>query len=154
MTPSVVRRALTALIALLLLVLTAPLGAQSPFGFAWWKSDQFKKDLGLSPDQSARIDGIYQASLPKLRQSKEELDYQEAELSRLIASNIDERQITRQIDRVEATRAGLNKMRTLMLFHMRQVLTSDQNASFKALADKWMQDHPRHSSSHESAPCN
>lgn len=136
---------------LLLLASAAPLGAQS--SFAWWKSEQFKKDLGLSPDQAERIDVIYHEALPKLRQSKGELDQQEAELSRLIAGNVDEIQIVRQIDRVEATRAGLNKMRTLMLFHMRQVLTPEQNGKLKALVDKWMQEHPRHGTGRESPPC-
>jgi Spy/CpxP family protein refolding chaperone len=139
------------LLAVLLLASAAPLGAQS--SFAWWKSDQFKKDLGLNPDQAARIDAIYHEALPKLRQSKGDLDQQEAELSRLIAGNVDETQIARQIDRVEATRAGLNKMRTLMLFHMRQVLTPEQNAKLKGLVDKWMQEHPRHSGTGESPPC-
>jgi len=125
-----------------MLVSAASVGAQS--SFAWWKSDQFKKDLGLSPDQTARIDAIYHEALPKLRQTKGDLDQQEAELSRLIAGNVDEAQISRQVDRVEATRAGLNKMRTLMLFHMRRVLTPEQNAKLKTLVDKWLQEHPRH----------
>src|SRR5713226_8544474 len=131
----------SAMLGALLLALTASLGAQS--SFPWWKSEQFQKDLGLTPDQSARIESVFQATIAKLRQGKEELDRQEAELSRLIERNVEEMHVTRQIDRVEATRAGLNKMRTLMLFHMRQVLTTDQNAKFKALHDKWMQDHPR-----------
>ena len=46
----------------------------------------------------------------------------------------------RQIDRVEAVRANLNKMRTLMLLHMRQVLTPDQRTRFNALHDRWEQE--------------
>jgi len=134
--------------ACLLLALAAPLGAQS--SFAWWKSEQFQKDLGLTPDQCARIDNVFQATLPKLREGREELDRDEADLSRLIELNVDEAQITRQVDRVEATRAKLNKMRTLMLYHMRQVLTTDQRTRFTPLHDKWIKDHPRRGS--DNAP--
>jgi len=127
--------------ALLLVALAAPSDGQS--SFAWWKSDQFQKDLALTSDQSARIDAVFQATLPKLRQGREDLDHQEAELSRLIELNVDEAQISRQVDRVEATRASLNRMRTLMLYHMRQVLTPEQRARFTPLHDKWIKDHPR-----------
>jgi Spy/CpxP family protein refolding chaperone len=126
--------------ALLLVALGSVVNAQS---FAWWKSEQFQKEVGLTADQCTRIDTVFQTALPKLRQGKEELDKQEAELSRLIEINADEAQVSRQIDRVEAIRASLNKARLLMLLHERQVLTPDQLVKFKAAHDKWVQDHPR-----------
>ena len=115
-------------------------GAQS---FAWWKSEQFQKEVGLTTEQCARIDNIFQAALPKLRESKEELDKQETKLSNLIAESADEARVLRQVDRVEAIRASLNKMRTLMLLHERQVLTPDQLVKFKAAYAQWEKDHPR-----------
>jgi Spy/CpxP family protein refolding chaperone len=124
----------------LLLALAGSVNAQS---FAWWKSEQFQKEVGLTAEQCARIDNMFQAALPKLRQGKEELDRQEAELSRLIETGADEGQVTKQVDRVEAIRASLNKTRTLLLLHERQVLTPDQLVRFKAAHDKWVQDHPR-----------
>jgi Spy/CpxP family protein refolding chaperone len=130
-----------ALGGLLLVAVAAPAVAQH--SFAWWKSDEFQKDLGLTADQSARIEAIFQETLPKLRQGREELDHAEADLSRLIEQNVDEAQISRQVDRVEATRSSLNKMRTLMLFRMRQVLTPEQRTRFTPLHDKWIKDHPR-----------
>jgi Spy/CpxP family protein refolding chaperone len=44
---------------------------------------------------------------------------------------------------VEAIRAHLNKMRTLMLLHMRQVLTPEQRVKLNKLHDKWEKDHKR-----------
>jgi periplasmic protein CpxP/Spy len=132
----------------LLLALIAPLGAQS--SFAWWKSEEFQKDLGLTSDQCARIDSVFQETLPKLREGRAELDRDEAALSQLIDQNVDEAQIARQVDVVEATRARLNKMRTLMLFRMRQVLTPEQRTKFTPLHDKWIKDHPRRSGSDAS----
>src|SRR5512141_2125364 len=103
------------LAAALVLALAGPADAQS---FKWWQSDQFQKDLGLSADQASKIDAVFQAALPRLRQTKEELDRQEADLSRAIEANADDATVARQVDRVEASRSALNKMRTLMLLHM------------------------------------
>lgn len=133
----------------LLVALAAPVGAQS--SFKWWQDEQFRKDLALTPEQTTRIDSVFQTALPQLRQGKAELDRQETELSRLIEANADEAQVIRQIDRAEVTRSSLNKMRAVMLFHMRQVLTHEQNAKFKALQDKYWQDHRRASERETSA---
>ena len=124
--------------ALLLVALSAPLGAQS---FAWWKNDEFKKEVGLTADQCARIDTVFQATIPKLRTGREELDHLEAELSKMIDTNAEEAQVVRQVDKVEATRASLNKMRTLMLLHERQVLTPDQRVKLNKLHEQWVKDH-------------
>jgi Spy/CpxP family protein refolding chaperone len=121
--------------AMLLLALTAPAHGQS-FGFPWWKDAQFQRDLSLTSDQSARIDGVFESTITLLRQKKVELDGQEAELSRLIAVNADEWAVTRQVDKVEGIRANLNKTRTLMLLRMRQVLTPDQRVQLNKLYEQ------------------
>jgi Spy/CpxP family protein refolding chaperone len=128
------------LTAAVLLAIAVPLRAQS-FGFPWWRDAQFQKELNLSADQSARIDSVFQATMPSLRQKKEELDQQEAELSRLIAANADEQVVTRQVDRVEAIRSHMNKSRTLLLLHIRQVLTPDQRAKLNKLYEQRVNDH-------------
>lgn len=123
--------------------LARPAAAQT---FKWWQDEHFAKDLALTADQSARIEEIFRSALPPLRQSKGDLDRQEAELSRLIEGNVEEAQIVRQVDRVEAVRGGLSKTRTLMYLHMRQVLSPDQRAKFKALVDQFQaQNHQEHS---------
>jgi Spy/CpxP family protein refolding chaperone len=124
---------------MLLLALAAPVRGQS-FGFAWWRDAQFQKELVLSGDQSKRIEDIFQATIPALRQKKEELDLQEAELSRLIAANADEQAVTRQVDKVEALRSSLNKNRTLLLLHMRQVLSPDQRTKLNKLYEERVKD--------------
>lgn len=126
------------LCAWFVLTLAGPVCAQPPF--AWWKSEQFRKDLGLTAEQSARIDNVFQAAVPQLRQSNKELDRQEADLSQLIEANADEAKIARQLDKVEATRGNLNKMRTLMLLHQREVLSPEQRVRFKALHQQWDRD--------------
>src|SRR4051812_16050424 len=128
------------LAAAFVLALVAPVHGQS-FGFPWWKDAQFQKDLSLTAEQSTRIDGVFQSTVTVLRQKKVELDQQEAELSRLIAANADEGVVTRQVDKVEGIRANLNKMRTLMLLRMRQVLSPEQRVQLNKLHEHWEKDH-------------
>jgi Spy/CpxP family protein refolding chaperone len=115
--------------------------ADAPRPFAWWKSEPFKKELGLTGDQSARIDKIWETTRPELRQEWDELSKLEAKLSRLIQADADEAMLARQIDRVETARASTNKTRSLMLVQMLKVLTPDQRARFNTLHDKWQHEH-------------
>ena len=128
--------------AVFILALAAPVHGQS-FGFAWWKDPRFQHELALSTDQSARIDAIFQAAISQLRPKKEELDKQEDLLSQLIASGADEGLVTRQVEKVEAIRSQMNKMRTLMLLKERQVLSPDQRVKLNKLHEQWEKDHKR-----------
>ena len=137
------------LAAALLLATVVPAYAQrqqeaprpgQPQPFAWWKSESFKKELGLTSDQSARIDKIWETTRTELRQEWDELSKLEDKLSRLIQSDADEAMLSRQIDRVETARANANKTRSLMLVQMLKTLTPEQRSRFKTLNDRWQQD--------------
>jgi hypothetical protein len=138
MRPTVFGRALA---IVLLTIPTARSIAQT--GFPWWKDPKVVQELTLSADQSARIDGVFRAVFPQLTESKKELDRQEAELSRLLEVKADEATVLRQVDKVEVVRGSLNKSRTLMLLHMRQILTSKQNVKFNAVFEQYRRDNPR-----------
>jgi len=138
MMPTWARRLLPAIV--LLLASAATVHAQS-FGFAWWRDADIQRDLGLSADQVSRIESVFQATVPTLRARKADLDQQEDELSRLVGTNADESIVTKQVDRVEAIRSHMNKMRTLMLLHMRQVLTPDQRVKLNKRYEQWVKDH-------------
>jgi Spy/CpxP family protein refolding chaperone len=120
-------------VALLLTLAFAGPGRAQSFGFPWWRDPQFQKELNLSAEQSGRIDNVFQSTISLLRQKREELDQQEAELSRLIAANAEEAVVVRQVDKVEGIRASLNKHRTLMLLRMRQVLSPEQRVKLNKL---------------------
>jgi Spy/CpxP family protein refolding chaperone len=128
--------------ALLLLVLTAPVRGQS-FGFPWWRDAQFQHDLLLTADQSGKIDAVFQKTIPTLREKRAELDAQEDELSRMIAANADEASVIKQVDKVEAIRSHMNKMRTLMLLRMRQILSPEQRVKLNQKYEQWEKDHRR-----------
>lgn len=135
------------LVVAVLFLSSASLFAQRPPdgprpSFPWWKSEPFKKELGLSADQSARIDKIWEGTRVELRQEWDELSRYEAKLSRAIQSDADEATLTRMIDRVETARMSANKTRSLMLVQMVKVLTPEQRTRFGALHEKWLQEHP------------
>ena len=117
---------------------SSPPGPPRPF--PWWKSEPFKKELGLTSDQSARIDKIWEATRPELRQEWDTLSALETKLLQMIQDDRDEAVLTRQIDRLETARASANKTRSLMLVQMLKVLTHDQRARFNALHDRWQQE--------------
>jgi Spy/CpxP family protein refolding chaperone len=138
-------------LCILLFLVWAPLGAtaqtpapsagqpqtsQTPPRLAWWRDEHYQKHLALTADQVTRLEAIWQTALPDLRKGRDELDRQEAELSRLIEMNSDETVVTHQVDRVEAIRSRVNKGRTMMIWHHRQLLTPEQRVKLKAMRER------------------
>ena len=113
---------LACLIAAAWLVLWSPASAQ---GFKWWQNDRYRAELGLTADQSRRLEEIFQSTLPSMRAQKKAFDDAEAEFGRLVESGNDSA-ATAQIQVVETARGELNKTRALMLLRMRRALTTDQ----------------------------
>lgn len=117
-----------------------PFGQRQPAPFAWWKSERSRTELGLTADQSARIDSIWETTRPELRSEWDELTRLEQKLSRLLQNDAPEAALARQIDRVETARANANKTRSLMLVQMMKVLTPAQRTRLSALHDRYLQD--------------
>ena len=109
-------------VAAAVMILAAPAGAQ---GFKWWMSDQYKRELGLTADQSRRLEEIFQAALPSLRTQKKALDDADKQFQDVMQRG-NYSSVMEQVDRLEASRAALNRTRTLMLVNMRKLLTTDQ----------------------------
>ncbi len=133
MIPSLRRRVLAVVFALS----CSTAAAAQPVQRYWWKMEP---TLALSTEQSTKIGGIFQEGIAQLRTQKDELDRLEAKLSHLIEAIATEAEVTQQVDRVEAARSTLNKTRTLMLLHMRQVLKPEQRLKLGALRDRWMKE--------------
>jgi len=131
------------LLALALFVsgLASPASAQ---GFRWWKSEKFQKELSLTADQIAKLEAINQAAEPTLRAQKAAFDKCEQKLTKVISDpKSDESQVIQATERLDASRAELNKTRTLQLFRMRRILTDEQNAKMKEIHDRDRTDHGR-----------
>jgi Spy/CpxP family protein refolding chaperone len=118
-----------AILAAAVVLLGAPASAQ---GFKWWQSDTFIRGLGLTAEQSTKIEAIFQKTVPVLRQQKDALDKAEADFNQMVEAS-DDAQVMAQVGVVEAARSELNKSRTMMLLRMRRVLTPDQRVKFVML---------------------
>jgi Spy/CpxP family protein refolding chaperone len=104
----------------------------------WWRTESIVKELGVTTDQAARLNAIFETTMPELRQEREELERLEAKLSRMIQDErMDEASLARQIDRVETARANGNKTRSLMLMRMYRVLTREQRERFDQMSKHW-----------------
>ena len=98
----------------------------------WWQAEKYIKALVLLPEQSRRIEDVFQKAVPRLKETKSALDEAEAKFERLIERG-DDSLVMEQINVVEAARAELNKARALMLYDMRKVLTKEQWVKFLAM---------------------
>ena len=128
------------LAVVLLLSFSAAASAQQ-LNWFWWKMEPDARSSRT--DQSTQIEGIFQEGIAQLQKQKDELDRLEGKLSRLIETMATKPEVTQQIDRVEAARSTLNKTRTLMLLHMRQVLKPEQRLKLNALRDRREQEQRR-----------
>jgi Spy/CpxP family protein refolding chaperone len=129
------RRALPVVLALAISLASAlPALAGQGGKFKWWQSERFQQELGLTREQTERIEEVFQASWPALQAAKRDLDRVETELSRLIAEGTaNEATVLQQIDRVEASRSAMGRTRSLMLYRMHRLLSAEQRAKLKVL---------------------
>ena len=129
------RRLLPVLLALAVSMAAAPPASAGQGGkFKWWQSERFVQELSLTREQATRIEEVFQASWPALHAAKADLDRLETELSQHIADGTaSEIKVLQQIDRVEASRSAMGRTRSLMLYRMHRLLTSDQRVKLKVL---------------------
>jgi len=128
-----VSKILTGWVAVVILVGGAGTTALAQRG-KWWQDEQFRRELALTAEQSARLEAIFQKTQPTLRERMQTLNQAEDQLDRLIEKG-DDASVLEYVGVVETARAELNKTRTMMLLRMRRALTADQWAKFTALAE-------------------
>jgi Spy/CpxP family protein refolding chaperone len=105
--------------------------------FKWWMDERFQRELAITPDQTARIDAVFQAAQPALRAQQRALAKLEDELSKMVLeANVDESEVEHFVAKVEAARADLGKSRTMMIFRMRRILTTEQHVKLQKLFEQ------------------
>jgi Spy/CpxP family protein refolding chaperone len=102
----------------------------------WWMDGKMRAELGISDQQSAAVEAVWQQSLPRLRELRHKVDDMDNTISQMIRDAVDEPTIVAELDRAESMRAELNKGRTLMLYRMNRVLTAEQRAKLKAMWER------------------
>jgi hypothetical protein len=46
----------------------------------WWQSEEYRRELRLTPEQSKRLEEVFQAAVPTLKSLKKSLDQAESEI--------------------------------------------------------------------------
>ena len=114
---------------------------KSPQGhprFPWWKDEKFRAEVGFSVEQANEIDRIFMSAREQSVPLRKEVDQLDKEIEKMIVESADIIVFKQQVEKVEARRAELNKMRTVMLYRIRRVFTPEQNAKFRAAYDRWV----------------
>jgi Spy/CpxP family protein refolding chaperone len=123
------------------------------YGFKWWQQERFQKELKLTPDQITRIEGIFQALAPIARSQKQALDRHEEKLSKVIADDkSDEAAVLEATDRLELARNEMTRTRTLMLFRIRRVLSTEQVTKLNDMHDHDRKERDRKDSNKKPQP--
>lgn len=108
----------------------------------WWVDEQSRAELGITNQQSAEIEQIFSAAMPKLRGGRQELEQLEATLAQTIKESVaDPSVVKQQVEKVENLRAELNKARTLMLYQMHRVLSAEQRQKLDAIFQRREREH-------------
>jgi Spy/CpxP family protein refolding chaperone len=116
---------------------TAPAGQQEIPRFKWWLHPDTRKELGLSDKQSRKIDEIWEATSPKLREQWHELQKLEDALANMFKENTaDVATVQQQVERVERLRAENAATRTVMIYKMYLLLTPEQRPKVEAIRAK------------------
>ena len=118
-------------------------GTQGNPRWQWWKDEKFRGEVGFSLAQASEIDRIVMSTLEQMRPLRREVDQLDKDIEKMIVESADIIVFKQQVEKVEARRAELNKMRTVMLYRIRRVFTPEQNAKFKAAHDRWEAAHKK-----------
>jgi len=93
----------------------------------WWKNPGIVQKLTLTPDQTKKMDDIFQVSRLDLIDKKATVEKANATLEPLLSANpVDTVKALAQIDKVARARADLEMANAKMLLGIRGVLTPDQ----------------------------
>jgi Spy/CpxP family protein refolding chaperone len=102
----------------------------------WWIGPQ-AKELGLSKDQSDKLEGIYQQVFPRIQAAMQDGESAQKELDKILAGDrTTEVDVVHQLSLVQVARNEMSRQYVLMLFRMNRELTPDQRAKAKALHDR------------------
>ena len=107
-----------------------PSGREGPK--KWWIDAELRGELGITDQQSADIEKVWQKSLAHRGETRDRLEKLDAVLQKMILEAADEAAVTAQLNLVEAARSDANKARVLMLYRMNKLLTQDQRAKLDA----------------------
>jgi Spy/CpxP family protein refolding chaperone len=124
----------------------AELGAQSgpgagrrpPTGtWEWWNDADVQREVGLSAERVASINGFYQKRVKELKTVVERYIKEQTVLDQLTKSaTVDEATYNAQVIQVESLRSELNRSRTVMLYRIYQQLQPEQYRKLQGIFER------------------
>lgn len=101
----------------------------------WWIDADSRAELGITDQQSTKIEQIWQSTHGKRAETRDQLDKAEKVLERMmLEASADEAAVKAQLDKVEAARSEANKERVMLLYRINRVLTQEQRLKLDAKA--------------------
>lgn len=101
----------------------------------WWKTPRYMQELKLTPEQSAEIDQIVQASRARMTADKEDLDRAQSDFRMLMERpSANQRELLKAAERLEMARYSIAKERTMMGVRIHSLLTPEQRKGLDAIA--------------------
>jgi protein CpxP len=109
----------------------------------WWDNPDMVRRLGLTADQTKKLDDIFQQSRLKLIDLHAALEKEEAILDPLMdAPQPDDSKMLPEIDKIAQARAELEKANARLLLAIRHVLTPEQWQMLEKQAPRPRRDMP------------
>jgi Spy/CpxP family protein refolding chaperone len=107
----------------------------------FWTDPKLRAELGITDQQSASIEAIWQNGLQQRIDSGTRLETLEAQLDQMLRdAALDEAAFVAQLDKVEMARSEASKTRMVMLYRINKVLKPEQRAKLaekaKAMRDQ------------------
>jgi Spy/CpxP family protein refolding chaperone len=108
------------------------------FTSPWWSNANMVARLGLTDVQKSKIESTFEAHRQNLASRKDQLEKEEAQLSKLLdAESIDRGSVFTQINRVVQARGEMERENAAMTLEMREQLTHAQWTQLQASQPRW-----------------
>lgn len=100
----------------------------------WWQDPVIQRELALTADQVRTLDRLFASTHAEQRRLGKALAELEKSLQHAMATaDVDDVNLARAVDELEAVRARRNTTRTLMLFRMYRTLTPAQRQRLRTI---------------------
>jgi len=114
----------------------APMPPVRGFGGSWWKNSELADNLKLTDQQKQQLENTFLDYRLKLVDLRANVEREELKLQPLMdADQLNESQISSQLDTLLSARMKLEKTNAMMNVAMRKVLTADQWKQLRSMRE-------------------
>lgn len=134
------KKSAAVLLVFLATALARPVTAQMPEGppGKWWKRPRIAQLLSLSPEQQAKLEGIFSRRRREFVDLKADVERRQIDAEELIAKkDSDPKKVSTAVDALEESRLKLRKAATMMFLEQKEVLSAAQWQLILDRRDEW-----------------